>query len=136
MRDSANEYRVIPLRRAFVYYALLVLLVGGFVWIAEKFAMENRALFLFVIWSAPLTLLLLGVFLVRHGKSAIRSRKFPPPGSLVIPSTRIYQGRNGVYAGWVTAICGAVLILLATSWAYLNITIAPWQAVEVRRGYQ
>lgn len=69
--------------------------------------------------------LLVGSFLSWYGFRAVRTQRFPPPGTWVIEGRPVYDGSKARLLGWTQIILGILMALVACATVYRSWSVLP-----------
>lgn len=110
MKVSSQHYKVLPLKKAFYWYAvILTVLFLSYVVLSQL--VESDSAFWHLLYILFWVLIGFGgLYSIKYGSLIVNSSMYPPPNTWVISNWNMYQGSKAKWYGRAIRVIGIIII--------------------------
>lgn len=107
MKVSAENFKVIPLKKALIFYCILIGCALLSYQILKLNISQNHFVWDLLVILFFILMACIGIASLFYGFKIVKCMQSPPPNTWVLSNWRVISGKKAYWSGWVIVFCGA-----------------------------
>ncbi|WP_019030188.1 hypothetical protein [Colwellia piezophila] len=109
MKVSAENFKVIPIKKALMFYLIFIITVFFSYQLIQKNVPQSHLLWECLVIFYFVLMTFLGVGSIFYGRKILKHRQSPPPNTWVFSNWRVISGNKAYWSGWLVIFCGVFI---------------------------